>query len=620
MVTCLGFGKGSFPFLVHWFATGQTQSPSAVDSHRNFPASPEIHTWMGFTHDSRVTPLPASGRSKLRLCLLHSILCLLLLIFFYSEENWRGQIAWEKTTRALKSRDVDLNWSHYLPPPVPDDQNVFGVPEMQRWFRGGGMAAWTDFTRKLPSPSFPGLDINTHTARLLVAELTIGLPGTTPPEGFIVLRWDDLSARAEAARLLLTALGPFAKAPQSPIGVGLMLRKPDEIQPARIFLRCQSAPAEKQLQEFLPDRLVHANAGLPERVLKFEPNGPGSYRVTIPVLARAADFLAWSDGLEPQFALIRQALKRPCSQIPGLRDNPSRVPGPNFFPIRNLLQLLGARAQCHLLQGQPAAALDDLTFIHDFCRRVCEENQPMTLLAAMVNQAIQGLYAAQIAEGLRLKAWREPELAAFEERLKTIDVLPSVKQAYTLQAVVAFRALDTVASTGLEKKSIWAGLCPRGWGYRHMAARLQIVFDRVAGLDATNHVILPDKIEAADKQSHTLDKWSAYKLIGSADAADITRAAQVTAHNQTAINQARIACALERYHLTHGEYPTNLDALVPRFLASVPNDIIGGQQPHYRRDTNDTFVLYSIAWSGHDHGGTRGQPLPASDCDWVWPD
>ncbi len=46
------------------------------------------------------------------------------------------------------------------------------------------------------------------------------------------------------------------------------------------------------MQEFLPDTIIHANAGLPERVLKFEPDSNGSYAVTMPVLARAADYLA----------------------------------------------------------------------------------------------------------------------------------------------------------------------------------------------------------------------------------------------------------------------------------------------------------------------------------------
>src|SRR4029077_12752336 len=125
------------------------------------------------------------------------------------------------------------------------------------------------------------------------------------------------ASRVKATNLINNALGPTARAPQSSIGIGLMLRGPDEVQSARIFLECQTAPSETDLQQFLPDSIVHANPGLPERVLRFEPDGDRSYRVTIPRLARVADYLAWSDGLTPEFNIIRRALQRPSSQIPG---------------------------------------------------------------------------------------------------------------------------------------------------------------------------------------------------------------------------------------------------------------------------------------------------------------
>ena len=83
------------------------------------------------------------------------------------------------------------------------------------------------------------------------------------------------------------------------------------------------------------------------------------------------------------------------------------------------------------------------------------------------------------------------------------------------------------------------------------------------------------------------------------------------------INQALIACALECYHLAHGEYSETLDALIPQFLDKIPHDVIGGQPPHYRRAADGTFLLYSIGWNGRDNGGARGKSN--TDGDWVWP-
>jgi hypothetical protein len=51
-----------------------------------------------------------------------------------------------------------------------------------------------------------------------------------------------------------------------------------------------------------------------------------------------------------------------------------------------------------------------------------EENKPMTLLAAMINVAVRGLYANVIDDGIRLQAWRDPQLSVLEEQLKQINI------------------------------------------------------------------------------------------------------------------------------------------------------------------------------------------------------
>jgi hypothetical protein len=549
--------------------------------------------------------------------LVLSVICFLVGMF-YAEENWRGKRAWEKCKCAVRTQGIALDWTNYIPAAVPENQNIFGVPEMVSWFSRNG-AGWSELARLLPAMTYPDLNIDTNTARMLVAELVIGLPGTPGPDGFTPLRWNEPASRTQAAKMLNDALGPIARAPQSAIGVGLMLRRPDEVEPAEILLQCQTAPSEKQLKEFLPDAIVHANAGLSDRVLRFEPDGDRSYRVTMPKLANASDYLAWSDGLVPQVALIRRALERPYSQMPGFYANPKSLPGPNFQAVRGLAQTLGARAQCHLLLGRPQDALDDLTLIHDFCRRILAEQQPATLLSAMINQAVRALYATQIGEGLRLQAWREPQLTALQQQLKTIDVLTPVKEAFTAETAIAYRAFESVPSAGMVKRTALARLCPQGWGYQHVAARINLDFSRLACLDPGNQIIFADKVVAASKQAHGLES-GAYTFAASLGQLAFERAYQLTAHSQTEINQALIACALERFRLAHGEYPENLDGLVPQFLDTIPHDIIGGGPLHYSRASQGAFMLYSVGWNGRDDGGSRGQPLPGTDGDWVWPD
>jgi len=558
-------------------------------------------------------------RRKLRGRFIVPAIGLILVALFYAEENWRGKRTWEMCKSALQTQGIALNWSNYVPAAVRDDQNIFGVPEMVRWFSHDHGAGWSDFARSLPSTTYPGFNINSNTAVMTVAEIIIGLPGTSTPDGSADLRWDDPASRTEAAKMINLALGPITKAPQSPIGTGLMLRDPAEVQPARILLRCQTAPSEKELREFLPDSVIQATPGLAESVLKFESDGDAFYRVTMPRLAKAADYLAWSEGLEPQFAVIRRALQRPYSQLPGLYANPNTVPNVNFICARNFAQTLGARAQCHLLLGQPEDAFDDLALVHDFCRRILADSHPATILSAMVNQAVLGLYAAQIGEGLRLQAWREPQLIALQEQLKTIEVIAPLKEACTLEAVITYRALESVPSAGMVKQTVWARWYPNGWGYQHLAARVNLDFGRLSCFGTAQPVILADRAAGASKQAVALEA-GAYGFVGSLGQLNFERACQNAAHSQTEIVQALTACALERFRLAHGDYPANLDALVPQFLDAIPNDVIGGAPLHYRRSTGGTFVLYSVGWNGRDDGGVRGQPFPGTDGDWVWPD
>jgi hypothetical protein len=566
----------------------------------------------------------------LRRCLVGLGVFLTLICLFYTEELWRGKRAWENCKHALEAQGVDFKWADCIPAPVPKDENVFGVPEMQKWFTGRGA---TELSKKMV---YPGVDWSGMTTRLTVVELTIGLPGVQPPEGSVVLRWDDPASRTAAARLLTNALGPTGNAPQSQIGIGFMLRRPEDIQPARIFLQCQTAPTQKDLQQFLPDKIFHANTDPHSWVLKFEPDGNGSYRVSVPMLATVADYLAWSEQLEPQFALIRQALQRPYARMEGNYAEPEQIPIPNFLAVRTLAQTLGARAQCHFLLGQPEEALRDLTLLNDSCRHVMEENKPMTLMSAMINVAVRGLSAGVIADGMRLQVWREPQLAALEEQLKQINLLLPVKQAFETERALMSYYLETAPSKRMVElvfdqparkltssealeKSVLAEFIPRGWIYKNLAVGVNFYARVTASLDPANQIVFFDKMSAADRDmAATLSHWSPYNFILLRMIPNLNRAFQTTAHNQTLVHQALIACALERYRLARGEYPVTLDALIPQFIDMIPHDVIGGQLPHYRRAADGTFILYSIGWNGRDNGGVRGKSN--AEGDWVWPD
>ena len=89
---------------------------------------------MNSSHPSSNAEVTARHWRIARRVLLAAVGVATLIALFYTVENWRGKRAWEKCRRDLERQGQVLDWMAYVPPAVPDDQNVFKVPQMQQWF------------------------------------------------------------------------------------------------------------------------------------------------------------------------------------------------------------------------------------------------------------------------------------------------------------------------------------------------------------------------------------------------------------------------------------------------------------------------------------------------------
>lgn len=61
--------------------------------------------------------------------------------------------------------------------------------------------------------------------------------------------------------------------------------------------------------------------------------------------------------------------------------------------------------------------------------------------------------------------------------------------------------------------------------------------------------------------------------------------------------------ALTRYRRKHGEYPADLQGLIPAFLPELPTDWMTGLSPVYRRSGVGEIELRSVGENGIDDGG-----------------
>jgi hypothetical protein len=93
---------------------------------------------------------------------------------------------------------------------------------------------------------------------------------------------------------------------------------------------------------------------------------------------------------------------------------------------------------------------------------------------------------------------------------------------------------------------------------------------------------------------------------------------------QSAVDQARIACALELFRQDSGHFPEALEGLAPKYLESITNDVITGKPMRYHLTADGAFVLYSLGLNETDEGGTvawkdrRAERADLKAGDWVW--
>jgi len=576
---------------------------------------------------------------------LFALACLATLTgLFYAVENWRGKQAWERCRRAQEAKGEVLDWNVLIPARVPDEQNIYQAPRMAEWFVKSSLAkaitGESSKSRNTNSPFSLGPRQDAKKDPALLAVVTVVLPNEPLPPGKAdaVLRFGDPADREQAVKLLDDIIGPSIEGARAEL---IVARTREQIKPRHLVVQADTRPAQKALGEFLTRSPgpYQVGAVLRRGAWVIAPAGSNVFHMSLAAsVYAAAEQLALSQPAVPDLDLLRQALKRPFARMDSDYQLPFERPIPDFVRLRTVSQMLGQRAQSYLLLGQSEAAWHELALVHDLCRLL--NGKPASecpmLVEAMIDVAITGLYTQVIGDGLRLQTWREPELAALQQQLTDVNLLSLVRAAFVAEQAGSIRTFETYSHGELKKlffsnrdhQDPWEKLknptyllitfAPRGWMYQNMCAMATRAPLIIHSFDLTNNQVLPPKADDIRKQiDTTFSTFSPYTFLAQQATPNFVKATSTTARNQTLVNEAFIACGLERYRLAHGQYPETLEALVPQFAEKLPHDIIGGQPLKYHRTANGRFVLYSIGWNEKDDGGVARDGT--TEADWVWP-
>jgi len=490
--------------------------------------------------------------------LLFALACLVtMFVLFCAEENWRGERAWNTYKHELEAKGVKLDWTAFIPPPVPDDQNFAMTPffaPFQNFDPATGKLRETDalkwaqgFAKSLPSVKSNGWR-----------------------DGQCV----DLVALRDA------------------------MQKPPGKEPATAKSQFRTAQERS---------------------------------------AAAPSVLAALKPYEPVIEELRTASRRPHCRfnLNYATENPAAIILPHIAPLRNVCRILTLRASAELAAGHPEQAMADLELL--FYMAGTTKND--FLIGHLVAVSILDM-ATQIAwEGLVSRQWSDAQLQSLQERFQNTDCLAGAWNALQaeragfgsamfdyLKKMPRKKLLSMLQISGGDPSleptggSLISAMIPTGWLDLEQVSYHRLFEEQLVPVfDMPNRRVYPQR----SKQSESVFAKSGISCIWQHQVLSrlmlpaIASIARKSAQAQTTMDEAALACAMERCRLAGGKFLDSLDALALRFVVKLPHDIITGEPLKYRRD-GDGYILYSVGWNEKDNGGVPDAKGDNAQGDWVW--
>ena len=365
-----------------------------------------------------------------------------------------------------------------------------------------------------------------------------------------------------------------------------------------------------------------------------ESNAAAGNAASLSRVDAAAIVLKGLEKYQPVMDEIQAATKRPYSRFNIAYDSeiPASIMLPHLGAVKRLAQLFSLRAAAELALGEKDAAFSDVKTTLYLSGTIKDE--PF-LVSGLVRAAMLQLALTSVWEGLATHQWTDAQLANFEAELGGIDLLAEYERQIRGERAGSNGDIDYLRTSrrtsdfvdGSAHSVNLGHLLPAGWFYQN-----ELVIDRmhqelfIPVADPAAHRVFVDKASQEDSAvgKELFSGFPPYKILGRLLLPAIEKAVRKYAYGQANVDMATVACALERYHLANGQYPDSLGALVPKFIAKIPNDVITGEPLKYRRAGDGQFLLYSVGWNGTDDGGKppmapNGTAVDITQGDWVWP-
>ncbi len=350
----------------------------------------------------------------------------------------------------------------------------------------------------------------------------------------------------------------------------------------------------------------------------------------------AADVLIALGGMQAELAaLAKAAQERPQSRFDVDYKAHFQVLLPHLAVLRTAAQALSLRALARLNAGDIPGAGADVELALFLAEAIATEPTLISHLVriAIINNALQCVW-----EGLSRHQWTSPQLRAMQERLAGVDLLAHYQLAMLAERDFANLMMDEVAAGNrkllpalMDQSGAGATVAlrvvPEGWLRQNQARYTRVHMDYVSPIvDVNQRRMHPDMARRFDTEIANSGLRGPYNLMMRLLMPALGAVSKRCNATQGAVDQALIACALERHAQEHARLPETLEALVPRWLPKVPQDLVAGKPMKFEPQPGGGYRLYAVGWNQKDDGGQpgvskagKGEDLSQGDLVWLMP-
>ena len=340
----------------------------------------------------------------------------------------------------------------------------------------------------------------------------------------------------------------------------------------------------------------------------------------------------WVTSHEKPLAAATEAAKRPDYFYPliarkpdGTRDNLIGAMLPHVQKVREVASILSLRVMLRCGEKKYDAAWDDVMTMHRLARLVAKGGTLIETLTGIAldhiarNSALRCLEAAKPTATQAL-AWRD-ELAKLPPFPPLADKV-TTSERFTFLDVVQFvrrdgkEALKMFGVTGSHDESWEAVLAsmPRtdwdqvlrtgnGWYDRFAdALRKPSRDERIAAFKLLN-----DELNGLRRSPVDFGERLVTLFLPAMD-----KVSEASDRQEVRFRTEVLAFALAAHFADLKKYPAKLADLVPKYAATIPDDIYSGK-PLIYKPTATGYELYSVGTNGKDDGGQSLDDEPRGD-------